>query len=529
MAKPKSFTYRNMHFEAVEGKDGERIRCRIYLVEKELGRRLQEGDLDPNAKYPGREAGTSFQVTGNSAIDQREKFRAADRLLAKAAGYLARRSTNVFTLADLYAQEIQSFLAYTAVRSPKSTQWNPETCASNRAAYERYLVPIYRRHTLPFDEADRQRFLQELEQLKRSTSSYNRLLNLHTQLMDYLSEVKGLYVGCAREVQAKAFTGQELLQRRMGSVRSFTPEFRHKLLTKLLAMIENDDPQAALALGVLIMFCMGLRTSEMLACTLEQLTAPLCYIANQKKNQTRSGVLKRDSSYRSIPVVTVLRRSAACRREAICRRLGLSAAEAGKLPAVGDDKDPLRMMDENVFAAAARKLFLTLGISDMLLKAYSDLMHTVPIEELRGEKSVCAYILRRDFITRLYNHTALDQKMISYLAGHAQEDKAVYLPNEAELSAALLAMEQAFGGTPMAAEAAPVPVCKTAYALSGGRVLQVIAAERGEPVEVTITGAPGTQVTLETSWRLEAPSASPVCRIKETPGSWQKAETICAD
>ena len=58
-----------------------------------------------------------------------------------------------------------------------------------------------------------------------------------------------------------------------------------------------------------------------------------------------------------------------------------------------------------------------------MLTHYTQLMAEIPLDKIRNEDtSVYAYILRRDYITRLYS-TSLSPQMIDYLSAHQQQDK----------------------------------------------------------------------------------------------------------
>ena len=460
--------------------------------------------MDAKAPFPGKPLSTSYLVTGDTSKDRAARRAAAKRLLKKAAPCFARKPT----LKDLYDRFFPDFLRHTSQREPASSRWNDETISQNARMAERYLIAIYEKITLPPDEADAYLFRQLLFQAAKTKDQYARLLNLHRQFMTYLAWYAGISIP-ALDGAAPVRSGPERRRNREGAL---PPRFWDGLAPELLEQLRRQTPLAGVALGMLVMFCMGLRSSEMLARTLGDLCQNICYIGTQKKGQRRVQTLKRDNSYRKLPVVSLLRQAADGQVAALCRRLGISRETALGYPVTGTEQDEARMMEQADFAAKAREIFLALGVQEEALQAYSGLMDEMKGDGAEQEVNVCAYILRRDYITRLYNHTALSQQMISYLAGHAQADQKPYRPNDAELAAARLALEQAFSATPCADGAAPVTVCCSVHTLAPGEILQITAAERGDPMAVTITGEPGTAVDVVLAQRLDPPEDAPVCR-----------------
>ena len=470
-------------FEEARGRDGENIRAWIRL--------LCTGDVDAKAPFPGKPLSTSYLVTGDTRKDRAARRAAAKRLLKKAAPCFARKPT----LKDLYDRFFPDFLRHTSRREPVSSRWNDETISQNARMAERYLIAIYEKITLPPDEADAYLFRQLLFQAAKTKDQYDRLLNLHRQFMTYLAWYAGISIP-ALDGAAPVRSGPERRRNREGAL---PPRFWDGLAPELLEQLRRQTPQAGVALGMLAMFCMGLRSREVLALSLGALCRSPCPV-------------QAEGACRRIPVVGLLRQAADGQVAALCRRLGISRETALGYPVTGAEQDEARMMEQADFAAKAREIFLALGVQEEALQAYSGLMDEMKGDGAEQEVNVCAYILRRDYITRLYNHTALSQQMISYLAGHAQADQKPYRPNDAELAAARLALEQAFSAAPCADGAAPVTVCCSVHTLAPGEILQITAAERGDPMVVTITGEPGTAVDVVLAQRLDPPEDAPVCR-----------------
>ena len=510
--RKNTFTYQGQTFCETLYKDGQKNRSRVFLVVPEKGRYLQTGDVDSQADPSNTPLSTSYLVTGEAIRDYTARNAATQRLLDKAAPWFEKAARKPLTMKDIFNQNINAFLADTAKRPERSRRWNEETQKKNLSLYRRELWDPYSEIMLPLQPGDRAKLESRLEENTESDEMYNTCVNLNNQFMEYLESHTELDLTPLLHLKSKMISPEEKFKKRMMTPRSLPPALRGELLAFLLTQINNQTPLAGVALGMLVMFCMGLRSSEMLARTLGDLCQNICYIGTQKKGQRRVQTLKRDNSYRKLPVVSLLRQAADGQVAALCRRLGISRETALGYPVTGAEQDEARMMEQADFAAKAREIFLALGVQEEALQAYSGLMDEMKGDGAEQEVNVCAYILRRDYITRLYNHTALSQQMISYLAGHAQADQKPYRPNDAELAAARLALEQAFSAAPCADGAAPVTVCCSVHTLAPGEILQITAAERGDPMAVTITGEPGTAVDVVLAQRLDPPEDAPVCR-----------------
>ena len=510
--RKNTFTYKGHEFCECPCKDGVKTRGRLFLMISEKGRYLQTGDVDSSADPPDTPLSTSYLVTGDTAKDCLDRNAAAERLLEKAEPYFRKAGQKPLTMKDVLDQYIDEFMASTAKRREMFRRWNEDTRKQNISIYIRILEPAYSRIILPLPPGARAMLEEQLEQRVKSEGQYNTCVNLHNQFVDYLENNTKLDLLPLQNLKGKTISPEEKLQKRMTIPRSFTMEFSARLLAFLLNQIETETPLAGVTLGMLVMYCMGLRSSEMLARTLGELYQNICYIGTQKKGQKRTQTLKRGNSYRKLPVVSLLQEAANRRVQTLCRQLGISREKALDYPVTGAEQDAARMMEQKDFAEQARKIFLALGMQEEALKAYSSLLEEMGDSVGEQEVSVCAYMLRRDYITRLYNHTALPERMIRYLAGHAQADQKPYLPNDAELAAARLALEQTFPGTPSADGAAPVTVCRSAHTLAPGEILQITAAECGAPMTLTVTGQPGTAVDVVLTQRCDPPDDAPVWR-----------------
>ena len=118
------------------------------------------------------------------------------------------------------------------------------------------------------------------------------------------------------------------------------------------------------------------------------------------------------------------------------------ASERSDLPLVSSSKSIYEPEREAVVVEYSKRIFREIGFSDQILTHYTHLMSEISLAEIRKEDtSVYAYILRRDYITRLYS-TSLAPQMIDYLSAHQQQDKQQYRPTRDELEPALHALEQ---------------------------------------------------------------------------------------
>ena len=390
-------------FEEARGRDGENIRAWIRL--------LCTGDVDAKAPFPGKPLSTSYLVTGDTRKDRAARRAAAKRLLKKAAPCFARKPT----LKDLYDRFFPDFLRHTSRREPVSSRWNDETISQNARMAERYLIAIYEKITLPPDEADAYLFRQLLFQAAKTKDQYDRLLNLHRQFMTYLAWYAGISIP-ALDGAAPVRSGPERRRNREGAL---PPRFWDGLA-----------PQAGVALGMLAMFCMGLRSREVLALSLGALCRSPCPV-------------QAEGACRRIPVVGLLRQAADGQVAALCRRLGISRETALGYPVTGAEQDEARGMEQTEFAAKARDIFLALGVQTKTFAVHGEMLALLKAGTPEREMSVCAFMLRRAFITRLYNRTELSQEMIRYLADTEQPGPKPYRPSDAALAAACLAMEQA--------------------------------------------------------------------------------------
>ena len=437
------FTCQGQTFCETLYKDGQKKRSRVFLVVPEKGRYLQTGDVDSQADPSNTPLSTSYLVTGEAIRDYTARNAATQRLLDRAAPWFEKATRKPLTMKDIFNQNINAFLADTAKRPERSRRWNEETQKKNLSLYRRELWDPYSEIMLPLQPGDRAKLESRLEENTESDEMYNTCVNLNNQFMEYLESHTELDLTPLLHLKSKMISPEEMFKKRMMTPRSLPPALRGELLAFLLTQINNQTPLAGVALGMLVMFCMGLRSSEMLARTLGDLCQNICYIGTQKKGQRRVQTLKRDNSYRKLPVVSLLRQAADGQVAALCRRLGISRETALGYPVTGAEQDEARGMEQTEFAAKARDIFLALGVQTKTFAVHGEMLALLKAGTPEREMSVCAFMLRRAFITRLYNRTELSQEMIRYLADTEQPGPKPYRPSDAALAAACLAMEQA--------------------------------------------------------------------------------------
>ena len=162
-----------------------------------------------------------------------------------------------------------------------------------------------------------------------------------------------------------------------------------------------------------------------------------------------------------------------------------------------------------------------------MLTHYTHLMAEIPLHEIRNEDtSVYAYILRRDYITRLYS-TSLAPQMIDYLSAHQQQDKQRYRPTRDELEPALHALEQhcsEMGFAPPASYTATdftpqkivrLPVLTHAvFSLDPDQLLRVATAEPESSLTFRLAEAAETDASAHVALGITADSTPPVPSVR---------------
>ena len=302
-----------------------------------------------------------------------------------------------------------------------------ETISQNAKLAKRYLEEIYDKINLPPEEAEGDLLWRLLFLAAKSEDQFGKLINLNGQFMEYVEQHHGISV--------PALGGAEPVMpgigQRMDRSGALPQGFCTRLLENLLEQVENQTPLAGVALGLLAILRMGLRSREALALSLGELCREICRVKLSQGKGTS----------RKIPVVSLLQEAANRRVQTLCRQLGIPREKALTYPVTGAASNASCRMEEITFAAEAREIFRALGVQDETIAVYSGMLAFVKARTAEQELSVCAYILRREFVTRLYNRTELPQEMIRYLADTGHHAPKPYLPDGSELGEARLALE----------------------------------------------------------------------------------------
>ena len=399
-------------------------------------RRVRCGDVAAHCSAPDRAVHASFKVPfdADDELYLRRRNAAIGRLRRKLEAFFAR--TRRLTLEELYDRHCDAF--YRA----HAHVWGETTQAQYRSMFAKYLKPLYRLYSLPFTPETflsfRQQLVQSVAHVKSTTG--NNIVEKSTEFFRYLEE-HGYVIGVAYDIDRREPDRAEQLRERFSAVRSIGWEFRVRLIRTLLDAVYADGDDAPPALCLLVMMLCGLRTAEALGVRFSDFQMPYLYVSQQAHGSKISRVLKSAQAYRWTPVVSVL-------RDAMDHRLGflqkyvLKASDRDKLPLVCSSKSIYKPEREAVVIEYFKRIFRELGLSDQILAHYTQLMGEIPVDEIRNEDtSVYAYILRRDYITRLYS-TSLSPQMIDYLSAHKQMDDQRYAPTRDDLERALRALEQ---------------------------------------------------------------------------------------
>ena len=421
-------------YEIVPGTEDGQHMYTVYCRDA-ANRRVRCGDVAAHCSAPDRAVHASFKIAidADDELYLRRRDAAIARLRRKLAPWFDRCQR--LTLWELYEQHCDAFYRTHA------RVWSDNTQVQYRSMFIRHLMPIYSLYSLPFSAETFSSFRQRFAQIGNLQSgSYNNIVDKSTVFLRYL-ELRGYVIGVRYDMPRREPDRAEQLRLRFAAVRSIGWEFRVRLIRTLLDAVYADGDDAPPALCLLVMMLCGLRTAEALGVRFSDFQMPYLYVSQQAHGSKISRVLKSAQAYRWTPVVSVL-------RDAMDHRLGflqkyvLKASDRDKLPLVCSSKSIYKPEREAVVIEYFKRIFRELGLSDQILAHYTQLMGEIPVDEIRNEDtSVYAYILRRDYITRLYS-TSLSPQMIDYLSAHKQMDDQRYAPTRDDLERALRALEQ---------------------------------------------------------------------------------------
>lgn len=225
-------------------------------------------------------------------------------------------------------------------------------------------------------------------------------------------------------------------------VKSLTDPIRIKLAALLLYRLPPVGPSCGLAL----MLFGGLRTAEAAAPRFGEITVCGNYaiytVCTQVRKQDRDSRLKTDAAYRTIVLPYIF---VAFFQKAVAhlRELGYSDEEISEMPLVTDGVSLAMPIRPPALSEYIRKALLLCGCSEGFLEGQRLDMGRCPDYDLEGHisRDLSAYVLRRDYATRLANRCGMPMMALDYLLGHRRKEAAIHdfesLDAQAEIAARL--------------------------------------------------------------------------------------------
>lgn len=198
------------------------------------------------------------------------------------------------------------------------------------------------------------------------------------------------------------------------------------------------DIKNGLTMGVGLMLCMGLRTSEACAARIGELCCHDNYVTYNVRTQgaDRTPVLKTHNAYRDVIAGKLLLDFVNTRREYLLQH-GYTQEQIDQMPAVSHPDDPTKAVDSGDVSNYARSIMLAAGYSADDYNQASRLMVIEPDYEVDGSPmvSVAAYIFRRCYATMLCNYCDImpGSGIEDYLLGHARKSKLPIDPQNPEI------------------------------------------------------------------------------------------------
>lgn len=192
----------------------------------------------------------------------------------------------------------------------------------------------------------------------------------------------------------------------------------------LLLIPVNSCP---VSLGIAFMFYCGLRTAEAAAPTFKEISQHKnngkefgSYYVRYQYNGKELVPPKSINAYRQVIIPHVLMYKLKQRKKYLVEQ-GFSPEEIVEMPVVARHNDPKRHAGPDVISALAKKLMEKCGFY------VSDEVVTLMLEEPMldaDDKPILephAYMLRRDWTSRMFNINGVDRDIIDYLIGHRSE------------------------------------------------------------------------------------------------------------
>lgn len=209
---------------------------------------------------------------------------------------------------------------------------------------------------------------------------------------------------------------------------------------------------SALATGVSLMFLLGLRTAEAAGVRIGDIRFHLhhyrpyvtYFVSGQAHGGVRTEILKTAAGYRRVVGGPLLAEILQARIEAL-RTAGYASEEITSMPLLASPDDPYQYADDQKLSSYTKHLLQFCGYTDELFSSAADLMASEP-DVVDGERTtdLSAYILRRDWCSRLANITGLFAVDLDYMLGHKRRDQsnAHDLLSDSECLMVLLQLER---------------------------------------------------------------------------------------
>ena len=470
----------------------------VTYYDPAVGRRIRLQDIDSSSPYGMDFVRTSYTTIDDDPIKtQQRRNSAAMRLLDKIHPYVAAQQGR--NVAEIIDNMWDDFIAY-------KREWRQESTRSQKYnAYHHYLRPALAQMHLPFTAADG---ILIDEAIRKSNVSSQTKRSYRMLMLDILSFLRKTEADVGDLILSEIpLTDEELISLRFKSIKSLSMDFRCKLIQYCVQCIDQQSDDAPLAMGILLCYCLGLRTSEMLAVTYgDIINRKYYYVCKQKSRSHVTNDLKTDNGYRALPIPTILASSVRKSMDVLLHSANTPPKVLTRYPIV-HGKTIGTMMSATDFAAKARALFLDLGLPSELLANYEALKTSCNIDDVRDETSVCAYILRRDYITRLYS-TDLTDEMITYLSAHGQDGRDTYRPSTDDLRQAAIALDQHYNDIGVihrlpyihpSPNCRPMAVREAAFALDAHETMCLSCTALDDTIIIKIKGKPGSTVRVYTT------------------------------
>ena len=407
-----------------------------YLISADTGKRLPEAtththQYDPHVSHPASERqhfanrlGTEFQKENRMLKIQKSKKGAATIGPLRQAYYAYLESQGCEPDSDL------RFL----IRF--NQRWSEQTNRKAITYFERQLLPVFDDHlqkqgAITYEDMDTlfEAQVQKTVESKKSTGQY--VVVRRSVEQEFLSAMR-IYSEIQqdqpeyelpelhfRATSRKSTPGTE-------QVKSLTDPIRIKLAVLLLYRLPPVGP----ACGLALMLFGGLRTAEAAAPRFGEITVcgdhAIYTVCTQVRKRERDSKLKTDAAYRTIVLPYVF---VAFYQKAVTHLQGLgnSDAEIAEMPFVTDGVSLDLPIRPPALSEFIRKVLLRCGCSEGFLEGQRLDMGRCPDYDLDGcaSRDISAYVLRRDYVTRLANRCGMPMATLDYLLGHRRKENTI--------------------------------------------------------------------------------------------------------